>query len=77
MVFCSPYYRYVCLYVCIYMHVYSRTDTSSMYACVCSRTDTCMYACDHMYVCLCVIGGSTCTMYVLSRGTLAVYSVRC
>ncbi len=64
MVFCSPYYRYVCLYVCIYMYV-------------CSRTDTCMYACDHMYVCLCVIGGSTCTMYVLSRGALVVYSVRC
>ncbi len=42
MVFCSPYYRYVCLYVCMHMYV-------------CSHTDTCMYACDHMYVCLYVL----------------------
>ncbi len=42
MVFCSQYYRYVCLYVCMHMYV-------------CSRTDTGMYACDHMYVYLYVL----------------------
>ncbi len=34
MAFCSPYYRYVCLYVCMYMYVCSRTDMC-MYACIC------------------------------------------
>ncbi len=69
MVFCSPYYKYVCLYVCTYMYVCSRTDMFiCMYVFMCCRRryvhygipftilQVCVFVCVHVYVCLFTYG---------------------
>ncbi len=50
-VFCSPYYRYVCLCACMCMFVHVRTRVR-------------MYVIILCIIYVCVVGGGTCTMYV-------------
>ncbi len=70
-------HNYVCMFICVvgggtYTMVFRSLQICvfvrvHVYMYVCSRMDTCMYACDHVCMFICVVGGGTCTYTMVFR----------